>query len=329
MRRDGTITPLLSPMTHASAPAKLILCGEHAVVYHRPALAVPLNEIRAHATIAPGRGPLTIEARDLNMVFAPADAPDHPLSALIRDTLRFTGVEENAPLRLTLTSDIPIASGMGSGAAIATAIVRALCAHTNTALSPAELSALVYASEQRLHGTPSGIDNAVVAFGQPIWFCRIPATNGTAPPPDIQPILIGQPIQLVVGDTGVRSPTHAPVGAVRQGWQAAPAHYNAIFDDIAGCVVAARQALADGDIAVLGPLLSRNHALLQQLGVSSPELDRLVDAAHHAGALGAKLSGAGWGGVMLALTTPDRTDDIGAALRQAGAVRVLSTQVGS
>lgn len=319
-----------------SAPAKLILCGEHAVVYGRPAIALPLASLRATATVTPaetGAG-LAIAAPNLGRAWQAAAAPDEPLSALALATLAALGVAA-ADLTLTIRSDIPIASGMGSGAAVATAAVRALAAYAGRELLPAQVSSLVYESERRLHGTPSGIDNTVVAFERPIWFQRTreeqrPAATLDREVVPTQPafISIAAPFTLVIGDTGVRSPTRAPVGALRRRWQAAPAEHEALFEQIGGLVLRARAALASGGVAALGPLLSANHELLQALGVSSPELDRLVLAAHDGGALGAKLSGAGWGGVMLALAPGDAAAaPIASALAEAGAARVITTAV--
>jgi mevalonate kinase len=143
----------------------------------------------------------------------------------------------------------------------------------------------------------------------------------------IEPIAIAASFTLLVGDTGVRSATRLPVGEVRKRWQADPERYEALFDQVGALVARVRAALALGDIAALGSLLSQNHALLQQIGVSSPELDALVGAAQSAGALGAKLSGAGWGGVMLALVTPEAREQVRAALEQAGAKRVIETAI--
>lgn len=316
-------------MARASAPAKLILCGEHAVVYGRPAIAVPLGDIRAQATVAPGAagGGLRIVAADIDKVWSAAETPDYPLVALAEATLARLGLPAG-DLEVTLASAIPIASGMGSGAAVATALVRALAAHVGQELPADEVSELVYGSEQRFHGTPSGIDNTVVAYGRPIWYVRAPAPPaGPRPAPAITPIAIGAPLNLVIGDTGVRSPTYRPVGAVRERWQAAPARYERLFDGVAAVSAEVRAALAAGDVAALGPLLDRNQRLLTQIGVSSPELNRLVKVARQAGALGAKLSGAGWGGVMLALVTEATRAPVAEALRRAGAAQVLATSV--
>src|SRR3954453_8246456 len=138
---------------------------------------------------------------------------------------------------------------------------------------------------------------------------------------------IPSPFTVLIGETGVRSATRLPVGEVRRRWQAEPARYEALFDQVGAIVTQARAVLEQGDIPALGPLLSQNHMLLQEIGISSPQLDALVGAAQAAGALGAKLSGAGWGGVMLALVAPDTRARVAAALEQAGAKRVSATVV--
>jgi mevalonate kinase len=310
-------------MIETSAPAKIILCGEHAVVYGSPAIALPLGNLRASATAEPaprGAG-LLIAAPDLGETWAVAARPEHPLIELALATLGQLGIGE-PDLTITLRSAIPIAGGMGSGAAIASAMVRALAAYAGSQLAPQAVSDLVYASEGRYHGTPSGIDNSVIAYERPIWFQRRPPG-----PPLIAPLPIGAPLHLVVGDTGVRSATHLPVAAVRARWQADPAAYEAIFDAIGALATQARAALAAGRVAALGPILDANQAMLEQIGVSSPELGRLIAAARDAGAMGAKLAGAGWGGVMIALVEPAAREAIAAALIAAGAARVHAATV--
>jgi mevalonate kinase len=310
--------------SHTSAPGKIILCGEHAVVYGRPAIALPLSKIRARASVAPGAAGIGIrfDAPNLGRRWLLAAAPGDPLSELTLATLEQLGITRIPDIQITITSDIPIASGMGSGAAIATAIVRALATAFGRNLSAAEISALVYASEQRYHGTPSGIDNTVIAYEQAIWFQR-----RSEPPHLIEPLPIAAPFTLVIGDTGVRSATRLPVGEVRRRWQEDPARYEALFDLVADVVHQARHALARGDVATLGPLLDRNQEALEQIGVSSPELERLITAARRAGAAGAKLSGGGWGGVMIALVDPETVVSVREALLAVGAARVLETTV--
>jgi mevalonate kinase len=133
---------------------------------------------------------------------------------------------------------------------------------------------------------------------------------------------------VAIGDTGIASPTRIAVGDVRRSWQADPPRYEALFARIGAIAQEARQAIERGDLARLGMLMNDNHALLQELTVSCAELDALVDAAKRAGAWGAKLSGGGRGGNMLALVTPETESAVERALRQAGAKNVIVSEVG-
>jgi mevalonate kinase len=229
-------------------------------------------------------------------------------------------MEKPAPFRLRVTSSIPIASGLGSGAAVSVAVARALSQHLGAPLDPARISALAFAVERIHHGTPSGIDNTVVAYGQPVYFCR------DKPP---APFRVGAPLCLVLGDTGVPVPTSVAVGGVRERRRLHPVTYEARFDAIGALVEEGRERIEAGLRSEVGNLMSRNHALLQEIGVSSAALDSLVQAALEAGAWGAKLSGAGLGGTMLALAPPERQEAIAQALLRAGAVQIIATQVGS
>lgn len=313
---------------HASVPGKLILCGEHAVVYQRPAIAIPVAGVRATATLTPTRpgSGLCFEAPDLERSWATNQTPDDPITQVAMATLAMLQVPTPDAV-VHITSEIPIASGMGSGAAIATAVVRVLALAHQQAISAAQVSALVYESEKRYHGTPSGIDNTVVAYEQPIVYTRR-GTPQQPLPALIEPLTISSPFTLLIADSGVRSATHRPVGDLRQRWQRDPQHYEAMFDQVGTVVNAVRAALNSGNLSALGPLLNQNQHLLQELGISSPELDQLVDAARAAGALGAKLSGAGWGGVIIALIRDTMVARVQTALYQAGATRVLQTRVG-
>jgi mevalonate kinase len=127
----------------------------------------------------------------------------------------------------------------------------------------------------------------------------------------------------------VRSPTSAAVGDLRRRWLIDPDHYEAIFDEAGRIALAARRLIESGHPAELGSLMDDNHRLLQDMGVSSEELDRLVSAARAAGALGAKLSGGGRGGNMIALVDADTTAPVVSALQAAGAVRTLVTTIRS
>ena len=308
----------------ASAPGKVILFGEHAVVYGRPALAAPVTHLRARATLTADDGPdVRLIAADLGRATTLAAAPAHnPLAATVRLMERHTGRPLPRGVALTVSSAIPIASGLGSGAAIAVAVIRALGELQGLALGREEVSALAYEIERLHHGTPSGIDNTVIAFEQPVYFVRGAAANR------IETFYPARPLRLVIADTGVRSATKDVVGDVRRRWEADRAGYEAIFDACGRLADAGRAALEAGDLAAVGRLMTANHEQLVAMTVSSAALDRLAAAALAAGALGAKLSGAGWGGNLIALVTADSEAEVCAALLAAGAARLFRSDVG-
>ncbi len=316
-------------MLTASAPGKVILCGEHAVVYGKPAIALPLANIRATATIEhmPTGSGLIIAAPDIGERWQVSKQSGHALAILAKQTLDQLGSKQMPDALITLRSAIPVASGLGSGAALGAALVRALSQHLGTPLDPAQVSRLVYESERVFHGTPSGIDNTVVSYEQAIWFVRGQPSNDGVQLPTIEPLVIGRQFALVIGDTGVRAPTHVPVGRVRQQWQRNPQQYDTYFAEIGQIANEVRHALAEGDIVRLGTLLNQNQELLQLLGVSSPQLEQLITAARAAGCWGAKLSGGGDGGIMLAVVDDAKQEAVARAVLDAGATRVFTTTI--
>jgi mevalonate kinase len=305
------------------AMGKVILFGEHAVVYSRPAIAVPLAQVRAEATVTPappGAG-ITLLAHDLGTAYKLSEAAaDDPLRAVTEESLHNLHVGPGAlpDLTISLRSTIPIARGLGSGAAVSTAIVRALAAHFRHPLTPDQVSQLVYEVEKLHHGTPSGIDNTVIAFEQPVYFVR-------GQPPENFSVKV--PFTLAIADSGVQTPTRITVGDVRRAWQADPERCEGIFDEIGEIARAGRRAIEGGDVGAIGRLMDANQRLLQTLGVSSPELEALITAARAAGALGAKLSGGGRGGNVIALVAPGSAAVVERALLAAGAVGVIITEV--
>lgn len=303
----------------ATAPAKIILFGEHAVVYGKPALAVPVTSLTVTVTATPD-DITRIEASGLNQTL-PAEITlesiNDPLLRMILATAKHFGAQP-PKMCFHIESSIPVASGLGSGAAVSAALGRATAAALGHEISPADLNALVYDIERIHHGTPSGIDNTVIVYQKPVYFIR-----GHTP----QTFEVGQPVHLLIGDTGKTALTRESVGDVRKLFESDPARTQPLLDAIGALVERAKTALAMGDLDTLGAMMGENHHLLQQITVSSPELDRLVAAALKAGAIGAKLSGGGRGGNMIALVTPETTKAVAEALTQAGAVRVIPTIV--
>ncbi len=305
----------------AEAPGKVILCGEHAVVYGQPAIAVPVTQISARATLEEtGTGTeLTLIAVDQQRTvrYADLDLAD-PLGVIIRLALLALG-ETTPPLAtLTLSSTIPIASGLGSGAAVSAAIVRVLASYVGRQLPAVAVSELVYQVEKIYHGIPSGIDNTVIAYTQPVYFIRQKVLKTFSAP---------VPFRLLIADTGLASPTKIAVADVRKGWETDPAKFETLFNRCGEIAQAAYSLIESGHPLELGPLLTANHRLLREMAVSCPELDSLVEAALDAGALGAKLSGGGRGGNMFALVTDETAPSVERALWQAGAKRVITTVI--
>ncbi len=306
--------PVPFAFVEARAPGKIILAGEHAVVYGRPALAVPVFGVQARAQVTHAAAwHLTAPAVDLDAPLA-ALPGDHPLRRAV--DLARQALPGLPPARVRIASTIPVAAGLGSGAAVTVALLRALAAFAGRPLPDARVNALAYEVEKLHHGTPSGIDNTVITYARPIVYRR---GQGW------QPLVVARAVPLVIADTGQPAATRDMVAGVRARWQAQCARYEALFDAIAQAVAAAQAALAAGDLAALGQALRANHARLQDLGVSTPRLDALVQAAEAAGAYGAKLAGAGGGGNMLAVTRPEDQARVAAALRAAGAARVIVT----
>ena len=311
-------------MIEATAPGKVILFGEHAVVYGRPALAAPVTQLRARAMLAVGQGTdVSLVAPDLGRATTLAAArPTNPLAATVRLVEHRAGRPLPPGVSLSVSSAIPIASGLGSGAAIAVAVIRALDAYFALGLGREEVSALAYETERLHHGTPSGIDNTVIAFEQPVYFVRQKPAN------HIETFRPARPLRLVIADTGVRSATKDVVGDVRRCWEADRVRFEAIFDACGRLAEAGRVALAAGDLDAVGRLMNENHDQLIAMTVSSAALDRLAEAARLAGALGAKLSGAGRGGNLIALVEEGSEAAVCAALSAAGAVRLFQSNVG-
>lgn len=311
------------PAFTASAPGKIILFGEHAVVYGHPAIAVPVMQVKARASVTPNLsgtpGRVRVQAPDIGLDSDLEDLPaDNPLAAVIRALLAELRISRPPALTLRITSTIPMAAGMGSGAAVSVTAIRALAAFLGRPLPDERVASLAYLGEKLYHGTPSGIDNTVITYSKPVYYLR---------GEPIRTMHVRTPFTIAIGDTGVACSTAVTVGVVRRAREANPADYEKLFTAVGEITKAARSAIESGQPGSLGPLMDQNQALLQEMGVSSMKLDRLVMAAREAGAQGAKLSGGGRGGNMIALVTPETAPQVKRALEEAGAAGVILTEV--
>lgn len=311
------------PSTSASAPAKIILVGEHAVVYNRPAIAVPVNAVRARVAIHPligqPSGNIQISAPGINLDSALKDLDiHHPLRVIIDSTLSTLGIALPPAFKLIITSTIPFAAGMGSSAAVSVAVVRGLTNFLGHPLQNDMVNSLAHEVEKIHHGTPSGIDNSVIAYNQPIYFCK---------EKPVELLHLPTALTLVIADSGIAASTSSLVNGVRSRWQANAPAYERLFDQIGELADLSRQALESGEYSNLGKLMTENHGLLVSMGVSTQELDQLVNAALNSGALGAKLTGSGGGGNIVALVGSNFKNEIEQSLTAAGAKRVITTQI--
>jgi len=307
-------------MTSASAPGKIILFGEHAVVYGRPALAVPVTQVHVDVEVLDSsKAGIWIDAPNINLHAELKSLPsDHPLATVINNFLFTFGIDPFPSLTIEISSTIPVAAGLGSGAAVSVALIRALSSHLNHPMRDEQVNEIAYEIEKIHHGTPSGIDNTVITYAKPVFFAK-----GQR----IETLRVGKPFTIVIGDTGISAPTREAVGDVRTLWQADKEKWEKVFDEIGKIVKKAKERIENGEWELIGNLMNQNHALLQEMTVSSPELDRLVNAARKAGALGAKMSGGGRGGNMLALVRPEMAEAVSRSLKEAGAKNTITTTI--
>lgn len=293
-------------MIQASACGKVILCGEHAVVYGTPALALPLPQLRAVAEIREDGRPCSLLAPDLNLDLLVSPEQSHPLVTTVLSALGHF----DSPLpaaQIKVSSQIPIGRGLGSGTAISAAIFRALANYFGRTVERAEEQAFIHQIETLYHGRPSGIDGAMIGHERALCFVR-----------GQRPRFLELPTgwSLLIADSGETTPTHVMVNGLRQRRDADPQRYDPLIAAIGELCQQAEVCLKNNQMDQLGQLLNHNHDLLCQLGISTPRLDALVDAALAAGELGAKLSGGGGGGVLFAITQ-DRAQEIEAAWHEA------------
>jgi len=309
--------------TSASAPAKVILLGEHAVVYDKPSIAVPVSSLRAQVKITQNPDEQLIKIKAANqdiqdIVITPDNFHmDEPLVFAIRVFLE----QFDLPFRgmdIFLDSQIPVASGLGSGAAVSTALFRSLASIFEVNIETAQLNNLVYAVEKLHHGTPSGIDNTVIVYEKPVYFQR------SQP---IERLEIAAPFTLLIADTGEKALTRKAVNDVRHLFITNNLKTGLILDEIGSIVVTAKTCIETGDFKTLGGLMTQNHELLKSLNVSSDSLNRLVKTALNHGALGAKLSGGGQGGNMIALIDVGSLPIVKKELIASGAVHVIQTTI--
>jgi mevalonate kinase len=250
-----------------------------------------------------------LAGRDRNPVVPNPRQLLHPLQLAAKATLKHVG-RSNRGLRVNVECEIPVAAGLGSSASTTVSIISAVARSNGVKLSRKDIFKLAFVPENFLHGKPSGVDQVACIYGRMIEFTR-PFTVRTLQPRK-EPVLL-------VCDTGIHHATKILVGAVVQKSRREKARFQDYIAEVRGISTGVVKALREGDDEDLGVLMYQNHEILRKIGVSHPELDRLVEAARHEGALGAKLTGAGGGGCIIVLcqSIKDR-DSISRVLRREG-----------
>jgi len=294
----------------ACGHGKIILFGEHAVVYGSRAIAAPVP-LAVHARVVDHDDGVWLVMPRWGVEKRLRQDPKKRSSieetgALILDKL---GLGERS-MRIEVYSQIPRAMGLGGSSAVAVAIIRALDGHYELGLPDDEINRLAFRAEQVFHGTPSGIDNTVATYGHPILY-------RAGSPPEIEELHFPKPLNFVIGITGNESLTAKTVARVRTLREKNPAVIDKLFKAIDVLTGQALVAIRRYDMERLGDLMNVCHGLLNSLQVSSWELEELIQIARENGALGAKLTGGGGGGSMIALC-PDNAEQVIRAMNDSG-----------
>lgn len=276
------------PTISAFGPGKIILFGEHAVVYGQPALAAPI----ARGVTAYGF-PDHVTRLDL-----PRGLPATTERLLRAAFAKAADISQHPPVRVELKSNLPQSVGLGSSAAVSVACGRLLLRAAGKPEDPAEVAKVAWEMEQVFHGTPSGIDHTASALGQMILFRRARPLVA----PRIRPVSCPRSLRVLVVLVGKRPPTKVTVAALKERRARWKRRYERIFHEMGKLTLEGRRAVEQGDLEGLGDLMNVNHGLLAALQLSSDAVDAMVHKLRGLGALGAKLTGAGGdGGAVIGL----------------------------
>lgn len=291
------------------AHGKIILIGEHAVVYGQPAITIPLLDIPTTVTVQPTTTETTIASQYYHGSLTNVLPELQGIATLIKLLMRDLPITQH--LQLTITSQLPIERGMGSSAATGAAITKALFNYTHTPLEQATLLHYTNFSEKIIHGTPSGVDAVTVNSKQPIYFIKDQL---------IQPFTMNLCAYLVIIDSGITGNTGQAVHDLRVLKQQQPQLVNQKLSALGQLTNQAQSCLQKQQVTQLGHIFTQAQTLLHSLKISLPFLDQLIQVANQAGALGTKITGGGRGGCLIALAQDQTSAQaISQAVMKAGA----------
>ncbi len=302
---------------------KVILFNEHFVVYGIPSIVSGIGaKTEALVERRVGSGVELKDERPETKGYK-AEKLSQQKESLDR-MLKIMNIDaERKAFKITLGGDLIAASGVGASAASCAAIARAFSDELGLGYSDEKVNEVAFEGEKGYHGNPSGIDNTAATFGGLIWYKR----DGSSQL--MERMRLRRPVEIVMGNTGIVADTKAVVGGVRARRDKEPERYDRLFKDAEKLVHDARKQIEEFNLERLGDQMNENHVHLQQIGVSCPELDALVDLARASGAIGAKMTGTGKGGYMVALAPgKDLQERVANAIERKG-FQAMRTTIGA
>ncbi len=302
---------------------KVILFNEHFVVYGIPGIVSAIDSITCAEARKAGEGIIIRDERKGAKGYVEKKKIQQRDS--INRIIRAMGLElEKVSLEISLGGNLPGFSGIGASAASSVAIARAIAEEFKLNLPDKKINDIAYEGEKAYAGTPSGIDNTAATYGGLIWFKRAFGEVSNT----VEKLSVEKPIEIVIGNTGIVADTKKMVAGVKIRKEKNPKKYERLCKEAEELVFAARKALGDFDLRRVGELMNENHHQLKEIGVSCEELNYLVNLAREKGAFGAKLTGGGGGGCMVALT-PGKTlqEKVATTIAEEG-FKVLKTKIG-
>jgi mevalonate kinase len=310
-------------MGKGSGYGKVILFGEHFVVHGIPGIVSAMDS-STDAIVTKAVAGLNIKD-DRKTSAGYSEKKRLQQIESIERMLIDMKLDSKTPLDIWIGGSLPGFSGLGASAASSVAIARAISEEFCLNLSDERINQVAYEAEIAYAGNPSGIDNTASTYGGLMWFKKNPAGG----PDFVERLNVHGQIEIVICSTGIVADTKAMVAGVAERKKVNPVKYGALFEQAENLAFAGRKALEAGDLKEVGVLMNKNHQILQDIGVSSIELDYLVDVARKQGAIGAKLTGGGGGGCMVALTPGvDLQTKVANAFKAEG-FEVLTTKIGA
>jgi mevalonate kinase len=310
-------------MGRGSGFGKVILFGEHFVVHGVPGIVSAIDSTADAEVKKIGEGITVKDERKGAKGYTEKKRVQQRES--IERMLKTMEINpEKASLQIWLGGNLPGFSGIGASAASSVAIARAIVEEFEMILSDEKINEIAYEAEKAYAGTPSGIDNTAATYGGLIWFKR----NLGGGPNTIEKLSIREPVEIIIGNTGIVADTKEMVAGVAERKKRNPEKYNPLFKQAEELAFTARKALEEFDLRKVGKLMNKNHRLLREIEVSCRELDYLVNLAREQGAFGAKLTGGGGGGCMVALTPRKELQEAVATAMEKEGFKVLRTKIG-